>query len=201
GVTGLIKTVLALEHRQIPPSLHFERPNPAIDFAASPFYVNTALADWPADGAPRRAGVSSFGMGGTNAHVVLEEAPPPAESGPARPWLLLLLSAKTATALEAATANLAAYLRQHPAANLADVAYTLQAGRTAFRHRRMLVCRDRDDALRALETSDRTRLFTHAQEPGDRPIVFMFPGQGAQYVRMAAELYQAEPVFRKQIDR
>src|SRR6185436_4790604 len=95
GIAGLIKTVLTLERREIPPSLHVRTPNPDIDFAESPFYVNTALAPWETDGAPRRAGVSSFGLGGTNAHVVLEEAPEPAPSGPSRPWQLLLLSAAT----------------------------------------------------------------------------------------------------------
>ena len=135
GVAGLIKTVLALHHQQIPPSLHFEQPNPKIDFTNSPFYVNTHLTEWQKNGAPRRAGVSSFGIGGTNAHVILEEAPAAAASGPSRSWQLLLLSAKTRAALDRATANLANYLQQYPDANLADVAYTLQVGRRGFEHR------------------------------------------------------------------
>jgi len=201
GVAGLIKTVLALKHQQLPPSLHFERPNPDIDFSISPFYVNSRLGEWRANGHPRRAGVSSFGVGGTNAHVIVEEAPvvEPSEAG--KPWQLLTLSAKTATALDAATANLAAHLRQHPHINLADVAYTLQIGRRAFVHRRVLVCSDRDDALRALETRDPQRLLTTTQTNRDRPVVFLFPGQGAQYVDMGRQLYQTEPVFREQIDR
>ncbi|HXO41376.1 MAG TPA: amino acid adenylation domain-containing protein, partial [Thermoanaerobaculia bacterium] len=140
GVAGLIKTVLALEHREIPPSLHFTVPNPQIDFAASPFYVNAQLAAWPSTGAPRRAGVSSFGIGGTNAHAVLEQAPAAGvPSGPSRPHLLLLLSARSADALETMTDRLAGHLEAHPEISLADVAHTLQLGRRAMPHRRMLV--------------------------------------------------------------
>jgi acyl transferase domain-containing protein/acyl carrier protein len=201
GVTGLIKTVLALKHQMIPPSLHFERPNPQIDFAASPFYVNTKLADWQADGHPRRAGVSSFGIGGTNAHVILEEAPPRETAKRSRPWQVLVWSAKTTSALETATMNLAEHFKQHPEVSLADVAYTLQVGRRAFNHRRMLVCHDLQDAVTTLETLAPERVFTDVQESRDRAVVFMFPGQGAQYVNMALELYQVEPIFRAHVDR
>jgi acyl transferase domain-containing protein len=200
GVAGLIKTVLALEHRLIPPSLHFKRPNPEIDFANSPFYVNAALSEWKANGTPRRAGVSSYGVGGTNAHVIVEEAPPVEPSSPSRPWQLLALSAKTPSALENATANLAGHFQQHPELNLADVAYTLQVGRAAFSQRRIVVCHDLDDAVKSLETVDRKRVFTATEEPRERPIVFMFPGQGAQYVNMASDLYQVEPSFREPVD-
>lgn len=198
GVTGLIKTVLALKHRQIPPSLHFERPNPQIDFASSPFYVNTRLTDWRTDGAPRRAGVSSFGVGGTNAHVILEEAPPPAASGPARPWQILALSANTATALDAVRADLAAHLRRHPDLPLADAAFTLQVGRRTGKHRGFLVCRDIADAAEGLEAG---RLQTGFQELRGRAAVFLFPGQGAQYPGMGRELYDDEPAFRENVDR
>jgi acyl transferase domain-containing protein len=201
GVAGLIKTVLALKHRQLPPSLNFENENPRIDFANSPFYVNTKLSEWQSeDGNPRRAGVSSFGIGGTNAHVVLEEAPAPAPSESIRNWCLLPLSARTSTALDVATVNLHAHLKEHPALDLADAAYTLQVGRKTFNHRRVVVCRDTEDAVRALETLDAKHVFTSLQEPRERPVVFMFPGQGAQYVRMGLELYRAESVFREQID-
>jgi acyl transferase domain-containing protein/acyl carrier protein len=200
GVAGLIKTVLALKHQQIPPSLHFEEPNPQIDFANSPFYVNTSLSDWQANGTPRRAGVSSFGIGGTNAHVVLEEAPAVEVSSPTRPWQLLLLSAKTSTALETATANLANYLQQHPDLNLADVANTLQVGRRAFDHRRILVCQTLDDAVQALSNPDSQRVLTHYQKPGNCSVAFMFSGQGSQYVNMALELYQHEPIFTEHVD-
>ncbi len=138
GIAGLIKTVLALKHRQLPPSLHFETPNPAIDFAAGPFFVNTTLAPWPTGDTPRRAGVSSFGIGGTNAHLVLEEAPLSMPTPAMRPWHLLVLSAKTSAALDQKTAELAAYLNGEASSNLADVAYTCQVGRRAFEHRRML---------------------------------------------------------------
>jgi acyl transferase domain-containing protein/NADP-dependent 3-hydroxy acid dehydrogenase YdfG/acyl carrier protein len=207
GVAGLIKTVLALEHRQIPPSLNFAQPNPAIDFAASPFRVNAALCDWPADGAPRRAAVSSFGVGGTNAHLILEEAPaPPPAAAPARPWQLLLLSARSAEALEAATDNLADHLADRPAldaAGLADVAHTLHAGRTVFRHRRALVARDAADAAEALRRRDPARLLAaaDAEDPRERPVAFLFPGQGTQHPGMARALYEGEEVFRRALDQ
>ncbi|HEX6290302.1 MAG TPA: beta-ketoacyl synthase N-terminal-like domain-containing protein [Herpetosiphonaceae bacterium] len=200
GVTGLIKTVLALQHRQLPPSLHCQQTNPRIDFARSPFFVNTALREWRSDG-PRRAGVSSFGMGGTNAHVIVEEAPQPEPSGPSRPWQVLTLSAKTPTALDTATANLGAHLRRHPDLNLADVAFTLGLGRRVFSQRRFLVCRDVADAMTALESRDPTRIFSYAQEQQRRPVAFLFSGQGTQYPGMARALYAAEPTFQETVDR
>ena len=151
GIAGLIKTVLSLKHRMLPPSLNFETPNPRIDFANSPFYVNTKLSEWHANGTPRRAAVSSFGIGGTNAHVILEEATPIDVAADSRSAHVLVLSARTSSALETAAANLAAHLRKHPDLNLADVAYTLQLGRRAFQHRRAHVCKDYSDALAALE--------------------------------------------------
>ncbi|MBK9945446.1 MAG: amino acid adenylation domain-containing protein [Kouleothrix sp.] len=200
GIAGLIKATLALKHAQIPPSLHFSQPNPQIDFAAGPFYVNAQLAAWPTTGQPRRAGVSSFGIGGTNAHVVLEQAPEQAPEPPGQPWQLVLLSAKTAPALDAAAANMAAYLRHNPGANLADLAYTLQVGRSRFSHRRAVLCRTTDEAAGALEAGDPQLVFDEQQPARDRPVVFMFPGGGGQHVRMAHELYAAEPVFRAQVD-
>jgi acyl transferase domain-containing protein/acyl carrier protein len=200
GIAGLAKTVLALKHQQLPPSLHFQAPNPQIDLANSPFYVNSVLADWPAGSHPRRAGVSSFGIGGTNAHVVLEEAPPVPAIAPRRSVYPLVLSARTRPALEAATSNLAAHLRQHPGLNLADVAYTCAIGRTAFSHRRTLVCQSLADAASALGTLDGKRVLTVATEVPDRSVVFMFSGQGAQYVNMGLELYRGEPGFRDQVD-
>ncbi|MEH2121102.1 SDR family NAD(P)-dependent oxidoreductase [Nostoc sp.] len=200
GIAGLIKTVLALKYQQIPPSLNFEQPNPQIDFANSPFYVNTKLAEWKAGSNPRRAGVSSLGIGGTNAHVILEEAPMLEPSSPSRPWQLLLLSAKTESALETATENLVQYLQLHTDVNLGNIAYTLQVGRAGFNHRRVLVCQDIEDAASALQLQDPQRVFTRLVESGDRPIAFMFPGQGAQYVDMGKELYQTEPIFQQQVD-
>jgi acyl transferase domain-containing protein len=202
GIAGLLKTILALRHRQLPPTLHFTSPNPKIDFADSPFFVNTQLTDWTSTG-PRRAGVSSFGLGGTNAHVVLEEAPDLDASAPCRGEQLLVLSAKNSTALDAATVNLLSHLKANPALNLADAAYTLQVGRRHFSHRRFLVCRDADDAVQALEARDPKRIFTFKCEPdAEKPeVVFMFPGQGSQYVGMGADLYRDQPVFKEEIDR
>ena len=200
GVAGLIKAVLSLEHGQIPPSLYFDEPNPEIDFANSPFYVNTKLSEWKAGETPRRAGVSSFGIGGTNAHVILEEAPRHQSSGPSRPLHLLTLSAKTSSALDQATANLRAHLKQRPDINLADVAYTLQTGRGEFLKRRKVVCLDVKDAVRALQPQESERVRTTSQERQDRPVVFMFPGQGAQRVNMGKDLYQREKTFREHID-
>ncbi len=204
GIAGLIKTVLAMRHRKIPPSLHFGQPNPEIAFTDSPFYVNNRLSEWKPDGTPLRAGVSSFGIGGTNAHVILEEVRGQGSGvrgGMFRPYHLLLLSAKTDTALDKMTANLAEHFRRHPEFDPADVSYTLQTGRKAFSHRRMLVCKDMADAESALRTSDPKRVFSNYCKPGERSTVFMFSGQGAQYVNMGLELYQTEPTFQEEIDR
>jgi acyl transferase domain-containing protein len=203
GVAGLIKTVLCLENGVIPPSLHYTQPNPKIDFKTSPFYVNAELAPWNSTGIPRRAGVSSFGIGGTNAHVVLEEAPAVEHVPSSRPHHLVVLSAKTESARDAVTDNLARYLRGHPDLDLADVAYTSQVGRRAFACRRYAVVAAGDQAglAAALENRDPQRLVTSRHEPKSRAVAFLFPGQGVQYAGMGAGLYQTEPVFREQVDR
>jgi amino acid adenylation domain-containing protein len=204
GVAGLIKTALALRHRQIPPTLHFDEPNPEMDLPSSPFYVNARLIDWPAGEAPRRAGVSSFGIGGTNAHVIVEEAPEAEPSSPARPFELLLLSARGEASLERATDNLAAHLASHPSENLSDVAWTLQIGRRRFPHRRMLVAsgvEGIEDAREALASRDPRRLLGAVEEAADRPVAFLFPGLGDHYPGMAAGLYRDQPVFRREVDR
>ncbi|MES1244347.1 MAG: beta-ketoacyl synthase N-terminal-like domain-containing protein [Acidobacteriota bacterium] len=191
GVAGLIKATLALQNQTLPPSLNYETPNPQIDFAASPFRVSTEARPWESDG-PRRAGVSSFGLGGTNAHVVLEQAPETEPGDPAsRPAQLLVLSARTPAALEAATARLAEHLDTHPDLDLADVAWTLQTGRKAFEHRRVFAARDRS-ALHGPSVSGKGK--------GKKPVVFLFPGLGDQRVDMARELYETEPFFREQVD-
>jgi amino acid adenylation domain-containing protein len=200
GVAGFIKTVLALYHRQIPPSINFDRPNPHIDFADSPFYVNDKLVDWPSGDTPRRAGVSSFGGGGTNAHVILEEPPQVADSSPSRPYQLLLLSAKTATALERVTSDLQQHLCQHPDLNLADVAFTLQQGRNGFNYRRAIVCQNTAEAIEHLATLPHLSTATRQVSTKNPGVVFVFPGQGSQYVNMGRELYQSEPVFQQAID-
>ncbi|HEY0783141.1 MAG TPA: type I polyketide synthase, partial [Thermoanaerobaculia bacterium] len=204
GVAGLIKTALCLHHKQLPAILHFQRPNPKIDFAGSPFFVNTELRDWTVDGFPRRAGVSSLGMGGTNTHMVLEEAPEAAPSSPSRPFQLLLLSAKTETALETATSRLSEALRgvaDEGEAPFADVAYTLQVGRGAFAFRRMLVADGAEEAADVLGSRDPERLVDGYAEAGERPLAFLFSGQGAQYPDMGRGLYATEEVFREEIDR
>lgn len=199
GITGIIKTALALKHKLIPPSLHFNQPNPAIDFENSPFYVNNTLSKWNGP-TPRRAGISSFGIGGTNAHIILEEAPPPVASGPSRPWQLLALSAKTDSALESATTNLAEHLKLNPDLNLADAAYTLLTGRKVFKHRRIVISKDLTHAITALQSHDSRHVLT-AHEPKRRLVAFMFPGQGSQRLNMAHEIYTHERTFRDIVDR
>ncbi|HEU5382931.1 MAG TPA: SDR family NAD(P)-dependent oxidoreductase, partial [Ktedonobacteraceae bacterium] len=201
GVAGLIKTVLALKHEQIPASLHFESPNPEIDFEHSPFFVNTQLRSWQRSEKPRYAGVNSLGMGGTNVHVVLKEAPASQVSSPSRPWQLLTLSAKTETALEKITANLHDYLRVSHEVELADVAYTLQVGRTTLEQRRVLVCRDRADALAALEQPSSGRLLTMNQDQRERAVAFLLPGVGEQRPGMTRDLYENEATFKAAVDR
>jgi acyl transferase domain-containing protein len=200
GVAGIIKTTLALKNKMLPPTLHFEQPNPKIDFANSPFYVNTKLSAWQSEGAPRRAAVSSFGIGGTNAHAIIEESPAVETSGPSRPWQLILLSAKTNTALETATANLAEHVKQHSDLELADVAFTFQVGRKRFNHRRALVCRDPADLVQTIESQDPKRILTLDRDLSDGTTAFMFPGQGSQYVNMGRDLYQSESMFRERVD-
>jgi natural product biosynthesis luciferase-like monooxygenase protein len=199
GMAGLVKAVLAVERAEIPPTLHFERPNPQIDFESSPFYVNTDLAPWPEG--PRRAGVSSFGFGGTNAHVVMEEPPAPRPTDADRPWQLLVLSAHSRTALDAAARNLAGFLRESHGTDLSDVAWTLQVGRSTFEHRRVLACKGTADAIALLEGRDATRLVNGVSEGEERQVCFLFPGQGAQHPGMAQDLYRHEPVFRAELDR
>jgi amino acid adenylation domain-containing protein len=201
GIAGLINAILALYHGEIPPSLHFEQPNPKIDFSNSPFFVNTKLQPWKRTHGPRRAGVSSFGIGGTNAHVVLEEAPQPEGRGQSKPRpQLLVLSAKTASALDTSTTNLTAWLKKTPDTNLADTAFTLQAGRRAFPYRRFVVSQTAEDAVEALQARDSKRVFSGQPSRENAGVAFLFPGQGAQQVNMGLDLYQAEPVFREHVD-
>ena len=203
GVASFIKVALAMQHRELPASLHFDSPNPACEFDQSPFYVNATLKPWvlPA-GMPRRAGVSCLGVGGTNAHIILEEAPPREPSGPSRDHQVLVLSAKTASALEANTAALAAHLNSHPDISLADVAYTLQVGREAMGQRRMVVCASVSQAAQALALArpDPQQVFSDTAPDGGREVVFMFAGGGAQYPGMGSGLYFSEPVFRSAVD-
>jgi amino acid adenylation domain-containing protein len=212
GVTGLIKTALSLQRQTLPPSLHYQRANPQIDFAATPFYVNAALTPWPAGAVARRAGVSAFGVGGTNVHVVLEEAPADQAPGAAAVGTaaeprsratpqLLVLSARTETALAQIAKNLSDHLAAHPELALADVAYTLQTGRRMFAHRAALVARSATEASGKLAGGERPVLATGVHTGADASVVFLFPGQGSQYPNMGRDLYESQTEFRFWIDR
>jgi acyl transferase domain-containing protein/acyl carrier protein len=201
GIAGLIKAVLAVKHGLVPPSLNCSEPNPQLDLPNSPFYINTALASWQGNGFPRRAGVSSFGIGGTNAHVIVEESAQ-AETGPSsRAAHLLTLSARTEQALESATERLGKHLQWHPHLRLEDVAFTLQMGRRAFSHRRFVLCSGLGDAVEALRAVDNPRTWTGQADGSDRKVAFMFSGQGTQRLGMGRELYRIEPCFRSWVDR
>ena len=197
GVAGLIKTVLSLKNRQIPPSLHYTSPNPKIDFGNSPFYVNNTLRDWVSEGHPLRAGVSSFGIGGTNVHVVLEEAPGQEKEEAGREYQMMVLSAKTPTALDRMSQNLSEYLAGNPDICLADAAYTLQVGRAEFKYRRAIAASSITEAIQQLAKPYDAEYVQRDR----RKVVFMFPGQGSQYTHMGMELYEKEPVFREEMDR
>jgi amino acid adenylation domain-containing protein len=201
GATGLIKTILQLKYGLIPPLLHFKSPNPKIDFANSPFYPVTKLLEWKRGENPRRAGVSAFGVGGTNAHVVVEEAPLTLSGGPSRHAQVLVLSAKTESALQTMTANLATHLENNPDLDLADVAFTLQNGRKLFAHRRTIVASGAVEATGRLRSLEARSVFTGKAMAQAPAIVFLFPGQGAQYLDMGRELYNSEAVFRAEVDR
>ena len=200
GVAGFIKAALAVREGRIPASLHFEQPNPHLGLEGSPFYVSTTLGGWPIGGT-RRAGVSSFGIGGTNVHVVIEEPPARAAAPDPAAWTLLPLSARSPEALEAMAARLADQLKKQGGANIDDIGYTLAVGRRAFDVRRVVVARrgELDETISALEGLDRTRV-VDGRASGPRPVVFMFPGQGAQHVEMAVMLYRSEPVFSAIVD-
>ncbi|MDR6859412.1 polyketide synthase [Variovorax guangxiensis] len=200
GAAGLIKTALALHSEAIPASLHYETPNPAIDFDSTPFSVNSQLRPWPREAAPRRAGVSSFGVGGTNAHVIVEEAPLREPSDPATGPQLLMLSARSPAALATAAAQLAEHLDAHREVPLADVAHTLRVGRKAFAQRACVVAESIDEAVAALRTADSPARAGAAAPAWMPQPVFMFPGQGAQYAGMGLALHAAEPVFRAAFD-
>lgn len=199
GAASLIKAVMALKHRQLPPSLGFETPNPAIDFSNSPFYVNTRLAEWVSE-MPRRCGVTALGAGGTNCHVVLEEAPSMLAGEGERSQQLLMLSAKSRAALDAASLNLADALAANAELNLADTAYTLALGRRAMPHRRVVVAATSVEAIRLLRGEEPKRVMAGQASDQQPKTVLMFPGGGAQYASMGQELYEQEPVYRDAID-
>ncbi|WP_144153912.1 non-ribosomal peptide synthetase/type I polyketide synthase [Paraburkholderia sp. BCC1885] len=207
GVTGFIAATLALRERVLPPLLHFRAPNPGIDPSSSPFFFNETARPWAEGPVPRRAGVSSFGVGGTNVHVVLEEAPrrndvvDEAQAAPQEQLQILPLSARSPAALERAKANLAAHLATHPGLALADVAATLQTGRRDFAHRAIVVADSLGEARARLQKGALEAQAPDQAANSTPAVVFMFPGQGAQYPGMGEALYRTEPVYRQWIDK
>jgi acyl transferase domain-containing protein len=228
GVAGLIKTVLALKHRTLPPSLNYQRPNPNIDFADSPFFVNDQCRDWTVSDSRRRAGVSSLGVGGTNAHVILEEAPELPTGASSGPSQILCLSAKTPAALGDSTEALKRFLETREEVPMADLAFTLQTGRKPFAYRRLVVGDGAADVAQALDDPQRSMSGrvtatsarridadsaddSNSERPASDPeaptlnrppggVVFMFPGGGAQYPNMGRGLYEHEAVYREAMD-
>ncbi len=204
GVTGFIKAVLSLKHRLLFPSLNYSEPNPRIDIENSPFYVVTKLTNWTNGRGPLRAGVSGMGLGGTNAHILLEETPEiykRKDSPSSREHKLLLFSAKTPTALDKMTGNFVEFLKENPHVDLADVAYTLQVGRSVFPYRRMAMCRDNGEAVTGLSAPDSRQVQTYLAPKDERtPVIFLLPGLGGQYVNMGLGLYRTETAFRKEMD-
>lgn len=201
GVAGFIKVVLSLHHKTLPPSLHYTQANPQIHFEDTPFYVNDSLKAWDTDRLPRRAGVSSFGVGGTNAHVILEEAPEAPIGSVSGTRHLIQLSAKTESALENRKRDLKLFLDAHPSLSLADAAFTLQMGRHDFSSRWFAVVKDTEEAKEQLTKGDPKRSGGHILTRQSEGVVFMFPGQGSQYVGMGSTLYRDEIVFRDAVDR
>jgi natural product biosynthesis luciferase-like monooxygenase protein len=201
GVAGLIKTVLALEHEALPPTVNFLEPNPACTLTVGgPFFVNDKLRPWRRGSRRRRAGVTSLGFGGTNAHVIVEEAPSRSKENSYRAWHLLVISAKTESALETSTRNLARFLRDNPDIDLASVAFTLQTGRAEFAWRRIVLCQSTADAAGAMESDDSSRVASGLFEEPAPTVTFLFPGHGSHEVNMTRGLYETEPVVRRSID-
>ncbi|MBK7622427.1 MAG: SDR family NAD(P)-dependent oxidoreductase [Kineosporiaceae bacterium] len=203
GIAGLIKVCLALEHQAIPPNINYDTPNPNLDLASSPFHVVTQLTPWPRGDRPRRAGVSSFGIGGTNVHVVVEEAPPRAPAPPTpvpeRRWHVIPLSARSEQAAATAARELGETLGRRTDLDLRDVAFTAHAGRAAFGFRRAVAAADLSEAAAALSAGGSRRQLAAKAVVG-RPIAMVFPGQGTQFPGMGRDLYRTEPVFREALD-
>ncbi|MGB9490332.1 MAG: amino acid adenylation domain-containing protein [Terriglobales bacterium] len=200
GVAGLIKAALVLHREQIPPTLHFKKPNPKIDFASSPFVMADKLTPFPRGEQVRRTAVSSFGFGGTNVHVILEEAPTTKPPGASRPLQLLPLSAKTPAALAAYSNALVEHLANAAPETFADTAYTFQTGRKQMAHRRFVVAADPGEAAALLRQPNPLRAGSKRCDRRNPPIVFLFGGQGTQYVNMGLNLYEGEPLFRAVVD-
>ena len=197
GVISLIKTILSLKNRMLPPSINFNKLNPKINFSDSPFYINTSLKKWGAKNDVLRAGVSSLGIGGTNAHVIVEEAPKIISQESSRNCQIMLLSARTVESIKKTTINIADYLKHNNEVNLADIAYTLQKGRKHFMYRKYIVCNNYEDAINSLENiSDKYSI----ADVKNKSVVFLFTGQGSQYADMGRSLYQTEAMFEEEVD-
>ncbi len=199
GVAGLIKVALSLKHKTIPPTINYSSPNPNIDFNDSPFYVNTETMDWPFFGGPRRAGITSLGMGGTNAHVVLEEAPTSPEKDRLDTWQIVPISGKSQKALSSNCNRLVEHLKANYHERIEDIAFTLQMGRREFSYRRAIVCQNVQSLIKVLEKNQLEEVSPCATG-SSRPVVFMFTGQGTQYLNMGQDLYKEQIIFRQNID-
>ncbi|MEO1625538.1 MAG: type I polyketide synthase, partial [Bacteroidota bacterium] len=202
GITGLIKTVLCLHHKTLPPSINFTKANPEIDFEGGPFFVNDQLREWTAEeGVPLRAGVSSFGLGGTNAHVVLQEAPSQEQTKDqeASPNTLVV-SAKSKAALQRQLKKLNAFLSDRPNTSLSDLAYTMQTGRASFPHRSALAFQGYDQLMKALSSVEQS-VHSSLAPLSEPSVVFLFSGAGTQYIDMGQQLYEVYPVFREAMDK
>ena len=202
GVAGILKTILTLKYKCIPPSLYFEIPNPNIDLINTPFYINSTLSDWRKGEYPRRAGVSSFGIGGTNAHAILEEwSIEKANKVEDDSRNLLLFSAKTQSSLDQMTENLAEFFKKNIDIDLGDVTYTLQTGRQAFKYKKMAICSTTSEAIEFLSSQSERKVHSFVSDNENRQVIFMFSGLGAQYKNMGLDLYRTEPVFRDEMNR
>ncbi|WP_052825919.1 type I polyketide synthase [Neotamlana nanhaiensis] len=201
GVAGLIKVMLSLKHKQLPPLVGFKNPNPNIDFKNSPFYINANLSPWEAKNGPRRAGISSFGVGSTNVHVIVEEYDnPEIKTDSGRPFNLLTWSAKSQNSLNLYKSSLSNYLIKENNTSIADIAYSLSNTREDFNNRSFLVTNSKNHALEHLTSNIETQVKSHNLTEIPSEISFLFPGQGAQYLQMGKTLYDNEIVFKEAID-
>lgn len=201
GIAGLIKTALVLEHKQIPATLHFRKPNPGLHLENTPFFINSQLREWKSDGYPCRAAVSSFGFGGTNAHAILEQAPERPSSCSKDNWCLLPISAHSESSMRDSALKLAEFFDAHPAANLEDAAFTLQLGRKHFKNRGFAIANSATEAARILRKQSPGQLRTGHSQETNPSVIFMFPGQGSQKVNMAREIYESEALFRTVVNQ